>query len=673
MEGKKQANNLQNKAITGSPAAQGGEQKKTPGGSKAKKIAAITAAVTCCLGVSAAGAYTYLSLPYRDTFFPNTVINGLDVSHKDVDQVKQMIDEGMKAYTLTLEEREGAKEQISGDEIGLHSEYDGSLERLLAGQQPLKWGLHWLEGEEHTIETMIAYDPELLNAVVNGLDCMDESKTELPTDAYLSEYREGVGYEIIPEAGGTRVVPKKVHESVANGIMNLKDRISLEEEGAYARALITAENPELLAEAEKWNKAVNVTVTYHFGDQTEVLNGDTIHTWMTENEEGGLELDEAKVAEYVAQLAVAYDTAYQPKQLKTTTGETVTITNGNYGWRINRKAEAAALSEIIRSGNSQEREPVYAQTAAARGENDYGNTYVEINLSAQHLYYYVDGQLLIESDFVSGNEARGMGTPGGAFPLTYKQRNAVLRGQGYASPVSYWMPFNGGIGMHDASWRGSFGGRIYKTNGSHGCINLPSSAARTIFENISSGIPVLCYYLDGSGSTKTTTTSASSRKTASAAPAAASAPAPAPETAPAAEEAVPVIDPNAATVADNGNAENLAGGENGGSPAVPAPEVAGPGGGSTAPVGPGETNSPVPESPASPVITGQEGDSAHGPGVGEQQPSPQPEQQPSPQPEQQPLPQPEQQPLPQPEQQPSPQPAAPELTGGANAAEAPGV
>ena len=337
MEGKKQANNLANKAITSSPTAQGEEHKKKSGGSKGKKIAAITAAVICCLGISAAGAYTYLSLPYRDTFFPNTRINGLDASHKDVDQVKQMIDEGMKAYTLTLEERGGVEEQISGDEIGLHSEYDGSLERLLAEQKPLQWGFHWLEGEEHTIETMIAYDPEQLNAVINGLDCMDESKTELPANAYLSEYREGVGYEIVPEAGGTRVVPEKVHESVANGIMNLKERISLEEEGAYARALITAENPDLIAEAEKWNQAVNVTITYHFGDQTEVLNGDTIHTWMIENEEGGLELDEAKVTEYVAQLAVTYDTAYQPKQLKTTTGETVTITNGNYGWRINRK------------------------------------------------------------------------------------------------------------------------------------------------------------------------------------------------------------------------------------------------------------------------------------------------------------------------------------------------
>ena len=77
-----------------------------------------------------------------------------------------------------------------------------------------------------------------------------------------------------------------------------------------------------------------------------------------------------------------------------------------------------------------------------------------------------------------------------------------ITGDGYVH--SYWMPFNGGIGMHDASWRGSFGGSIYKTNGSHGCINLPVKAAKTIYENISAGMPVLCYHLEGTESKKST-------------------------------------------------------------------------------------------------------------------------------------------------------------------------
>ena len=152
------------------------------------------------------------------------------------------------------------------------------------------------------------------------------------------------------------------------------------------------------------------------------------------------------------------------------------------------------------------RHPEYSQKAASHSGNDYGNTYVEINLTAQHLYFYANGKLLVESDFVSGNAAKGWSTPAGAYSITYKQRNATLKGQGYATPVSYWMPFNGGIGLHDANWRKTFGGTIYKNGGSHGCVNLPPAVAKTIYENISAGDPVLCYHLDGTESSKTSGT-----------------------------------------------------------------------------------------------------------------------------------------------------------------------
>ena len=152
---------------------------------------------------------------------------------------------------------------------------------------------------------------------------------------------------------------------------------------------------------------------------------------------------------------------------------------------------------MIEQGKSGERTPVYRQTAASYDTPDYGDTYVEINLSAQHLFLYKDGQMILESDFVSGNVSRGYTTPGGIFGLTYKQRDATLTGETYRTPVSYWMPFNNNIGMHDATWRRDFGKDIYLTNGSHGCINLPYSAAKEIYGHIEKGTPVICYYLPG--------------------------------------------------------------------------------------------------------------------------------------------------------------------------------
>lgn len=453
--------------------------------------------VTAGLLILTAGIYVRLGLKYRQTFFPNTIINGLDASGKTVAEVEKAITDGMDGYVLTLEKRDGNTEQIDGAAISLHPEFDGTLPQILASQNFWKWAFHAIAGSEYTIETMIAYDEDKLKAVFAALECMEDSKTTAPRNACLSAYQENAGYQIIPEQEGTRLVKEIVWNEVTQAILNLQGTISLAGLDAYEKPEITSDNEQLKARSEEYNRYVNVTVIYHFGSRTERLDGNTIHTWLTEYDNGTVGLDDEAVAAYVKTLAEKYNTAYHAKSLQTSYGPTVTITAGNYGWRINQSAETAALTEIIRSGVGQTREPVYSQTAASHAVPDYGNTYVEINLTAQHLYYYKDGTLLVESDFVSGNEAKGWSTPAGAYPLTYKQRDATLKGEGYNTPVSYWMPFNGGIGLHDAGWRSSFGGTIYKTGGSHGCVNLPPAAAKTIFENITAGTPVLCYHLEG--------------------------------------------------------------------------------------------------------------------------------------------------------------------------------
>lgn len=248
------------------------------------------------------------------------------------------------------------------------------------------------------------------------------------------------------------------------------------------------------------NSYVGTTITYDFDVAKEVLDGERISEWLSVDDDLNLVVDEEGVLSFVKELASKYNTCYKPKELKTSYGSTVTISNGPYGWKINNSEEVAQILDDLKAGKKVEREPVYSQTANSHGENDYGNSYVEINLTAQHLFLYKDGVLVTESDFVSGNVAKGHATPGGAFMLTYKTLNAVLRGPDYETPVTYWMPFNGDIGMHDLTSRKAFGGDIYKTRGSHGCINLPYSAAKKIYETIDKGYCVLVYNLPGTES-----------------------------------------------------------------------------------------------------------------------------------------------------------------------------
>lgn len=121
----------------------------------------------------------------------------------------------------------------------------------------------------------------------------------------------------------------------------------------------------------------------------------------------------------------------------------------------------------------------------------HGLTYIDISIEKQRVILFENGRKVMESACVTGTPNRERATHYGSFRINYKQRNRILRGSQklYEAFVSYWMPFDGGIGLHDATWRGSFGGNIYKSNGSHGCINLPPAFAKQLYERVTVGMP----------------------------------------------------------------------------------------------------------------------------------------------------------------------------------------
>ena len=539
------------------------EHRKTTG----KKTAWIAACTAGILLVAAGGVYAGMSQKYKTRFFPNTQINGVDASGKTAAEVQELIAEGVNGYTLTITERNNQTETIAGTDIKLHAEFDGSLEKMVAAQNPFAWLWH-MKQEEYTIGTMVAYDDAALESQIRNLSCLDPEKAVEPVNAKISEYVSGQGYSIEPEQEGTAVEAEKLTQAVTGAIENLQDHLSLEEADIYKKPTVLKDDASLAEQLDKMNKYAKMSVTYQFGDSTETLNGDQIHAWLIANADGSVSVDSSKVSEYVSEMAKAHNTSNKAKTLKTSYGSTIQVSGGTYGWKINQAAETEALAAIIASGESTTREPEYSQKAASHGANDYGDTYVEINLTGQHLFFYKEGKLVVESDFVSGNLAKGWGTPAGSYPLAYKQKNAVLKGENYRTPVNYWMPFNNGIGMHDAKWRSSFGGTIYKTGGSHGCINLPPSVAKTIFDNISAGTPVICYNLPGTEKSTTSGTAKPAETKPAETTAPAETPAPAETQAPApAETQAPGPAPTTAPT----QAETKA-------PETAAPTQAGPGG-----------------------------------------------------------------------------------------------
>lgn len=277
-------------------------------------------------------------------------------------------------------------------------------------------------------------------------------------------------------------------------VKSLGSSIDCDEAGLYKKPKVLSDNKRLNKRLDKLNKYTRTNITYTFGDNTEVLNGDIVNNWLSIKKDN-ISIDETKVTDFVASLRKKYDTIFRSREFKTSYGKKITITGGDYGWWMNTAQESKELLGLIKEGYQGDRTPCYYQTADRYGTPDYGDTYVEVNLTEQHVFLYKDGELILETDCVSGNSSRGFDTPAGVYGITYKQRNATLNGENYSTPVSYWMPFNGNIGLHDADWRTSFGGQIYRTNGSHGCVNLPPDYARRIYDVVQTGTPVICYNL----------------------------------------------------------------------------------------------------------------------------------------------------------------------------------
>lgn len=439
-------------------------------------------------------AYLFSVFYFSKHYFYKTRINGEDCSFLTDSEVKSRINQKISLYELEIIGKDGVTDTISADDIGLSFLYDEAIREVREKENPFLWITAFFKGYDFELHNVVKFDEALFDEVVDNLVFYEPENIKKAKNAYIGDYDENAGgFAIIAEETGSEPDDDKMREVLSEKITMLEEIVYLEPEDCYKKAEITSENSELIKELDAINSYLGARIVYDWNGSEEIVDGKVISNWLV-REGKEIFLDETKVAEYVAEKSKEHDTYGKDREFTTTDGRVLTLKSGGYGWKTAREEETVALIEAVKNGENINREPIYRSTAARKGADDIGDSYVEIDLGAQHLYLYVDGAIVLETDLVSGNVSRGWTTPPGVFGLTYKTRNAVLRGNNYETPVNYWMPFNGNIGMHDATWRANFGGDIYMTNGSHGCVNLPLDAAAQIYEYVSTGFPVVCYY-----------------------------------------------------------------------------------------------------------------------------------------------------------------------------------
>lgn len=437
--------------------------------------------------------YLGISVYFNNRFFPGSEINGADVSRMTVEEAEELIAMDVSDYTVTLKLRDGKQEDIDGGLMEFSYVSDGAIQDLKDTQNSFFWLKAVFHPSTYTMKAQTTYNPDMLRAAMEALDCFDETKVTKPKDAEMKE--TDTGYVIEPEVQGDELDPDKAYELVKTAVDTGETEADLEAGDCYLKPAVTSDDAQLNAKAEKLNKYFHEVITYNVGGTQVTLDYSTIRDWMTMDDNLNVDFNWNKVADWMAALSDKYDTFGNKMEFTTSLGETVTVKHENYGWKIDEASEVDALLEILKNAESTERTPVYLESARAYGEggNDIGDTYVEIDYTNQRMWFYKDGQLLVDTPIVTGNTSKKNGSPEGIFCVYNKEEKAVLKGEDYKTPVDYWMPFSDGVGIHDSKWRSTYGGTIYKTEGSHGCINTPWEQAKIIYENISVGDPVICY------------------------------------------------------------------------------------------------------------------------------------------------------------------------------------
>lgn len=455
------------------------------------------------LVVLMAGAYTANAIHFGRHFYSGTTINGIDSTELTASEVKEKLADKAKEYTLTLVTMEGNREVISADQIGLVFLDDQEVDQLLEAQQSWLWILEAYTDKEHDLKVSVDFDQAALEAAVDGLSFMQEGNYTPPQDASITE--TDTGYTIVPEVEGNQPDRDKVMEAVKQAVSEGTAQVDLAEADCYRKPAVRQDDEALNARVAALNQLVSAELTMDFGSgRTETVNSALLKTWVTTDESGADVIDQGKISEYVHSLAEKYNTKGGTRTFRKTGGGTVKVSGGDYGWLMDEAATTQNLSAAIAAGTRGAFEVTYTNSAKSREANDIGDSYVEISIDRQTMWCYVDGQLLVETPVVTGDVHNGTETPkGSVWKVKGKTTDYTMTGAkdpktgkpSYTAHVNYWIPYSEDltIGLHDLTSRSAFGGDIYLTNGSHGCVNTPIDAVKQIYDVVAYGFPVVVY------------------------------------------------------------------------------------------------------------------------------------------------------------------------------------
>lgn len=459
---------------------------------KALKVFGIIFLVLFGLAVLAyAGGCFY----FIDRFWPNTTMGTMDVSLMTSEEAKAVIDKGFKKYSVEVS-GQGLSFTITPEEAGLTLDEDLILEDALDDHQPWMWPFELQKAHDKSSSLTATHkNSKLSEMVLAQVDQFNATATQ-PISATIAFSSITGAYEVAPEQLGTALDGAKVLATVEEAVGKMQSKAMITASELQLPPLLRDE-PALKTACDAANLMITADIPLLMGGlEVARVGGAEISSWITLAEDYTATLDDNLLVAWVDDLSARCTTVGTERTYTRADGKVITVSGGVYGWEVDRDA----LLEIVRAGVAAGQQgavdiPLFSSGDAynGAGQRDWGLRYCDIDLAEQHARLYDEnGALIWESDIITGTPDGLHDTPSGVWWMNRKASPSKLIGylpngeKEYETQVSYWMPFVGNaIGLHDATWQPGFGGQMYRQGyGSHGCVNLPYSAAQDLYSII---------------------------------------------------------------------------------------------------------------------------------------------------------------------------------------------
>lgn len=459
-----------------------------------KKILSVILIVLAVLSVCVIAAFIY----FNPRFFPSTTINGSDVSYKTVDEVFSKLNDKTDDFKIVL------KDKSKTFDISLKS-IDGSLQMPKEKIEEVfrKRGSLFTfvssgfnVNKDYKIPYDFKYNSKKFSRKIKSFS-LNKGRVK-PRSAYIT--KGDARFRLVPETKNSylnlKLIKRDVVEIFETYTSGSAQVIDVNFSKYYKLPSVTAD--DLKSNFESLKSIIQNQIDLKVMSSNVSIDSKYLIDFINLKNNKFSSFDKNSIRSFVTRLSQKYDTVGKTQKFRTHTGKTIKVSGGTYGQSVNIDDTTDMLYTKLKRGDFSKCECKYSssplKTEGKHNNYNLGNTYVEISLSSQHMWFYKNGKLKVSTDVVTGNADGVHNTPTGVYTVFNKKSPAVLKGDNYTCPVSFWMALTySGVGIHDSTWRGGYGGNIYQYDGSHGCINTPYSAVSKMYKNLEWNTPVVIY------------------------------------------------------------------------------------------------------------------------------------------------------------------------------------